>query len=299
MKLPNSELAIKEKLAEFDQWITPSIQEIQDTDKYKDELKKVATLISSLGEATNEFSSIENCNPDQIASTCIDLIESNIAEDILNVDEQVAYAVAIIDSLASLLFMETGKSDNNLKCQFPVYLAQNDENHDFPQKTSSKNKVTFKSKSLGRTIKSAKLAKVVAEALVYSNLEDELRHLEDKAKWLLGKYVESILKDSESVKQFWALGSSYFALKALEQNFENSLLAPIIIFKIKGSASASGGHIPEDILRGKMERWGMERGVDFNLNDVILEETTSSDASKTRAYDFVLPFSAAGINTGV
>lgn len=294
MKLPVSELAIEDKLAEFDQWVTPSIQEIQDTEKYKSELEKVDALISSLGESTGYFSDIDHCGPDQIASTCINLIKDNISNRGMNASEMIIHSTDIIESLASLLFMVTGKSDNNLKCQFPVYLAQNYPNHSFPLKTGSKGKVKFTKKSLGRVVKSDKLAKVVSDALVYSVIGCEQEHLISEAKWLLGKYVESILKDSESVRQFWALGRSYFSLKELDQGFERSLLAPIVIFKVRGSVSASGGHIPEDILRGIMERWGMEKGIDFNLDDVILKDTTSDDVSKTRAYDFVLPFQTPG-----
>jgi hypothetical protein len=118
--------------------------------------------------------------------------------------------------------------------------------------------------------------------------------LENEAKWLLGQYVASILKDEQSVKQFWALGLSYFNLRQLEQDFEQSLLAPIVIFKVRGSVSASGGHIPERKLRDMMECWGLERGIDFNIDDVILGDADTAELSKTRAYDFVLPYKTDG-----
>lgn len=294
MKLPNASLTLEQQLEEFDNWITPSIQEIQDTDKYQDELKKVNLLIKSLGEATNNFSDIDHCNPVRIASTCVDLIERAIAINGYGIEEGVLFSVDLIESLASLLFMVTGKSDNNLKCQFPVCLLQNFGAYDFPHRSSSKGVPKFSPKSLGRVIKSDKLAKVVSEALVYANSYEELRYLEGEAKWLLGQYVASILKDEQSVKQFWALGLSYFNLKQLEQDFEQSLLAPIVIFKVRGSVSASGGHIPERKLRDMMECWGLERGVDFNLDDVILGDADKTELSKTRAYDFVLPYRTVG-----
>jgi len=53
---------LQEQLAEFDLWITPSLQEIQDTEKYSEELKKVDGLISKLGEATNNFASVDSCS---------------------------------------------------------------------------------------------------------------------------------------------------------------------------------------------------------------------------------------------
>lgn len=293
MKLPILKINLFEQLAEFDLWITPSLQEIQDTDKYAQELAKVDTLISKLGDATNNFASVESCSPKAIAATCVKLIEQ-VIERSSTEQEKIASAVDIVESLCALLFMVTGKSDNNLKCQFPVFLAQTEKRADFPQRKGRNGR--FQQAPLGRTIKSNKLAKVIADALVcYTNHED-LKYLEDEAQWLLGKYITAILKDEDSIRQFWALGKSYYTLLAESPGSEKALLAPIIIFKVRGSVSASGGHIPEDLLRTMMLSWGMERGTDFNLEDVILEypQNDIRNNSKTRAYDFVLPYRTEG-----
>jgi len=125
---------------------------------------------------------------------------------------------------------------------------------------------------------------------------DGLANLEEEAQGLLGNYIAAILKDEASSQQFWALGKSYYSLRGENPGSEAALLAPIVIFKVRGSVSASGGHIPEDILRKMMLSWGMERGVDFNVDDVIIEyaKKVGNTNTKTRAYDFVLPYKTPG-----
>jgi hypothetical protein len=287
MKLPLVPLNLQEQLAEFDLWITPSIREIQDSEKFRSELAKVDSLIKNLGSATENFASIESCSPEAIASTCVEFIEQS-CRDLNSYLDKLTLSADILESLCSLLFMVTGKSDNNLKCQFPVYLLQSGGRLDFPHRIG--NSANFQNKPIGRTVKSDKLSKLVADALLGYDSTPELRHLENDARWLLGKYVAAILKDESSIQQFWALGKSYFTLLELNPGTEKALLAPIVIFKVRGSVSASGGHIPEDILRDMMDRWGLVRGVDFNIEDVIIQYQDETDISKTRAYDFVLPY---------
>jgi hypothetical protein len=290
MKLPRIDVSVSEWMAEFDLWITPSLQEIQDTDKYRQELDRVDCLIRKLGDATENFASINSCSPQAIATTCVELMEYVIAEE-KNEQDRISAAIEIIESLCSLLFMVTGKTDNNLKCQFPVFLAQTEGSPSFPQRRGKNGE--FQNISLGRTIKSDKLSKVIADALVHYSSNQGSKFLEEAAQWLLGKYISAILKDEDSIRQFWALGKSYFTLLAEGAGYEKALLAPIIIFKIRGSVSASGGHIPEDLLRKMMIEWGLEKGVDFNLDDVILDYPNNNN-SKTRAYDFVLPYRTEG-----
>ena len=52
-------------------------------------------------------------------------------------------------------------------------------------------------------------------------------------------------------------------------------MAPIVIFKVRGSVVASGGHEPERILRELMTHWGMREGIDFNTADVVVLEAGS------------------------
>ena len=222
MKLPEVNLTLKEQLQEFDVWLTPSLQEIQDTDKYKDELDRVCSIISALGPATNNFDDAKHFHPEVIAETCINVIEEKI-ESIQEVKAKIALAVEFLESLASLLFLVTGKSDNNLKCQYPVFLFQQLNRSTFPQKTSQKGQIAFVNKDLGRTLKSDRVAKLISEALVWGMGNKALGDLESEAKWLLGSYVSAILKDKTSVIQFWALGHSYFQLLNKNEAWANLL----------------------------------------------------------------------------
>ena len=290
MKLPFWENSIEQQLKEFDVWITPSIQEIQDTKKFEQELEKVDSLIRSIGLATQNFLSKDYCTPESISRTCIDLIEEKISFS-ESVEEQLELTKGVLEALIALLFMVTGKTDNNLKCQFPVHLGQNDGRYYFPQKKLRKGIIEFENRPLGRTIKLENLSQVIANAIVYGSVDDGLSHLVEKAKWLLDQYLSILLKDDQSIKQFWALGNSYYNLLEVNPGSEKSLLAPIVIFKIRGSVSASGGHIPENMLRSMMEQWGLERGIDFNADDVTLPPSSGDSISaKTRAYDFILPY---------
>ena len=295
MKIPESQLTIEQKLREFDVWITPSLQEIQDTTKFTEELTMVDTIISALGPITNSFEKIEHCRPDTIAKTCISLIENEMS-GISSISEKITASVTLIDSLISLLFMVTGKTDNNLKCQFPVFLSQEVQRDRFPVKKSKKGEVHFLETSLGRTIKSDKISKLLSDTLVWSQIDEKYNYLEEHSIWLLTSYISAILKDETSIIQFWALGKSYFHLKENHPGKEKSLLSPSIIFKIRGSVSASGGHIPEDLLREMMTSWGLESGIDFNTADVIVDlgDSNNNEPTKTRAYDFVLPYLTEG-----
>lgn len=109
---------------------------------------------------------------------------------------------------------------------------------------------------------------------------------------------------------------------------ERDLLTPLVVFQVRGSVAASGGHDPEELLRTRLAEWGLQAGVDYNTSDVVLTEVlkllgsttvvekieaepadeeakeregvevTQEDQEtvkiKTRAYDFILPFKVNG-----
>ena len=54
MKLPIPALTLAEQLAEFDVWITPSLGEIKDTDKFRQQLDGVVRVFEILDEATHD-----------------------------------------------------------------------------------------------------------------------------------------------------------------------------------------------------------------------------------------------------
>jgi hypothetical protein len=320
LKLVSVELSLEEKLSEFESWITASIQQVSETETYRSELEKISLILDSLGAATKGFQRVEDCNSERMAVYCIAEVERIIAE-FGTIESSLKAAVDLLDSLISMLFLVTGKSDNNMKCQFPVYLMQSENRTIFPMvKRRGNGVVNFEFEELGRVVKQEKVSKLIAEALVLRSSYSGKIDLESEAVWLLKGYINSILVGEGSVEQLWALGFSYFSLKEKNPGLEGKLLAPIVVFKVRGSVAAQSGHLPERVLRRCMSIWGLKSGVDFNTDDVVisgsglgrddlaeaaaeLEEDNSAnrivddlsaDPTKTRAYDFVLPYRTPG-----
>jgi len=277
MKLPQVVLDLIGALAEFDVWITPTLGEIKDTPRFREELESVAHVFDTMGEATEEFVDIRHCRPEAIADTFIDFIS----------DDEVSEAQGRLQSLASVLFLVTGKSDNNAKCQLPIFLRQRAGWKSMP--TSKRGKLT--QIEIPRVLKAEQYMTFVAG----------LGQHHDAQKRLLEQFVSFVLSDESYISQLWSIGRSYCTLKAFGK--ERDLLSPLVVFQVRGSVSASGGHDPEMLLRARLEEWGLLRDVDFNSTDVVLsslgvggssEATPDGARFKSRAYDFVIPFKTPG-----
>lgn len=273
MKLPIPARDLQRDLKEFDIWITPSLGEITDTDKFREELARVTRIFEELGKATGNFQDERHCAPDAIAKTF-----AQLANGLAEVER-----AELFKSLASTLYLVTGKSDNNSKCQFPLFLRDVARWSTLPSVTRRRGRAVIKQSPLPRTIKSDDFMDLVA---AIENSADESR--------LLEQFVSFLLMGEDAVRQFWSLGFSYYALKQFGRGYERNLLSPIVIFKVRGSVSASGGHKPEAILRGYLESWGLIPDHDFNLADVIVDGVGQGRDEKTRAYDFVLPYRTHG-----
>lgn len=273
MKLPIPARDLQRDLKEFDIWITPSLGEITDTDKFREELARVTRIFEELGQATGNFQDERHCAPDAIAQTF-----AQLANGCAEVER-----AELFKSLASTLYLVTGKSDNNFKCQFPLFLRDVARWGTLPSVTFPRGRTVIEQRPLPRTIKSDDFMDLVA---AIENSADESR--------LLEQFVSFLLMGEDAVRQFWSLGFSYYALKQFGRGYERNLLSPIVIFKVRGSVSASGGHKPEAILRGYLESWGLIPDHDFNLADVIVDGVGQGRDEKTRAYDFVLPYRTPG-----
>jgi hypothetical protein len=273
MKLPIPNRDLSRDLKEFDIWITPSLGEITETDKFKEELARVTLIFEELGQATGYFQDERHCEPSAIAQTFSKIANGQGKEK----------RAELFKSLASTLYLVTGKSDNNSKCQFPLFLRDVARWNTLPSVTSRRGGTIIEQRPLPRTIKSDDFMNLVA---AIESSSDESR--------LLEQFVSFLLMGENAVRQFWSLGFSYYALKNFERGYERNLLSPIVIFKVRGSVSASGGHKPEAILRGYLENWGLIPGEDFNLADVIVDGNGQDRDKKTRAYDFVLPYLTPG-----
>ncbi len=286
MKLPPApKLDIAQQIEEFDIWITPSLGEIRDSDRFEAELDRIAELFDALAERTRCFGRRGVCTAAAVAEAVFELAG----------DKSPADAFAVLHSAAALLFLATGKSDNNAKCQFPLHLRDVAHRSVLPALRKVRGKPTLTSQKLPRTLKADKYMLLAASLADYP--EEQLRLLRDFASF--------VLSDDRYVSQLWSIGHSYVMLKPMGKS--RDLLTPLVMFQVRGSVTASGGHAPEQLLRQRFDEWGMVPGVDFNLRDVVIDKEIheqdgrsdpraplpldeSDRQSKTRAYDFVLPY---------
>lgn len=287
MKLPVETLDLNSWLAEFDVWITPSLGEIQDTERFQQEMKTIVDVFEGIGAATNNFAKLEDCRPAAIAETFATITAG----------KPEAEATAKFQALAATLFLVTGKSDNNTKCQFPLYLRDVARWQKLPRMKRTRKSATIVYQDIPR----------VLAAKTYMEIVASLGSEPAQQRRLLQQFINFVLKDESCIAQLWAIGHSYFTLKIIQK--ERDLLTPLVVFQVRGSVSASGGHNPEERLRQRLAEWGLEREFDYNIKDVVLQpeqktglsveaveavEERQAARTKTRAYDFVIPFQTPG-----
>jgi len=268
MRLKQCKQKIEEKFQEFDLWITPSLFEIKDTDKYLSELKNTKELLEVIGKKNKKFKSISTFELDNVVNAILEYANSKNREE----------SIKAFNSSVSLLFLVTGKSDNNVKCQFPLYLRDISKRRTLPTIRKKKSVIGISQSIIPREIKSIRVATLLAD----------LKGFKSEQVSLFREYVSFILDQEPYVNSLWSIGKSYFSFKA--KGIQDDFLMPLVIFKVRGSVSASGGHNPEEILRTLMHEWGMIPDIDFNLSDIVIGKEKTAKKEKTRAYDFVLPF---------
>lgn len=249
---------------EFDLWITPTLVEIKDTDKYRNELANTQLLLELIGNETNEFAALNQLDAAKIVDAVLKAANPKPEQE----------RTSIIDNTASLLFLVTGKSDNNAKCQFPLFLRDVSHWEQLPYMQGR----TLVRRAIPRVLTSDKLSAQIAKLKPETAIQRQF----------FSEYVKFILDSPEYIKSLWAIGNSYYRMKVM--GLHEEFLMPLVVFKVRGSVSASGGHDPENLLRDIMTSWGMIAGVDFNTNDVIVGRETTTLKTKTRAFDFVLPY---------
>jgi hypothetical protein len=263
-------------LAEFDVWITPSLSDIRDSAMFTATLSNTASILEIIGRATDQFT--KPVEAATVTKIFIDAMKKQTAET----------ASSNLLALAAVLYLVTGKSDNNVKCQLPVYLKNELGWSQFPSASRRGASVKLSAGPIPRVLK----------AETYMEVVSLLRNPEQK-ELLLSEFIGFILRGEASLAQLTSLGRAYFALKeSAEPDSALHLLAPLVLFQVRGSVTASGGHEPEELLRDRLEEWGLERDVDFNSSDVLerqAQRTKSRDKdAKKRAYDFIIPYKTPG-----
>lgn len=269
MRLRQYDETLDEKMSEFDIWVTPSLGEIQDMPQFKINLDNMKCGFDYMANITNNFESVSSCSSSALARNTIQIIAEKT-----NDEKQ-----ATLNLICNVLLLVTGKTDNNLKCQFPLLLRNTYGISEYPQRNSSGRWIT---KPLPRTLQFDAVTKIFIQADGKADFQETF----------LESYFHLIISDENYAKQLWSLGSAYYSQK--QTGNEDALLSPIIVFQSRGSITATQGHIPECILRSYMTDWGLEAGTDYNTQDVeigqLLGDIIANPQLKKRKYDFIIPY---------
>ena len=267
MRLKQHRYSEEEKLSEFDKWITPSLGDIKDSIEFKNIVAGLEEGFRSLSVYTGGFTSVESCSA------------YHIAEIIITKIPNVKNCEIHLTNLFNAILLATGKTDNNLKCQYPIFLHRLINGDEIA------------------AVKKGKLTKIKIPRDF--NMEKVIKHFSaltaypDLLAPLMKSYLYLLLGDENEdyVKQLYSLGKSFQILEKEGQSY--NLLSTIAIFQSRGSITAKTGHLPEKILREYMVDWGMKDGYDFNLDDIDVYEflgLTKKKNEKSRKYDFIVPY---------
>lgn len=302
MLLQQENLNTEAQISEFDQWLTPKLERVKDSEKFNSELNSLCECIQAISEYLDDFSDPELCSVDGLCAAVITASDSLITGQSFVDDEQ--RVTNFYMAFFNLLFLTSGATDNNLKNHFLIKLKHDDLKPVIPRRRILKNgDVRFKFFSIPSPTKFDFMAKSLASCFVgshqrYQNLVkvEPFSDLSVVLKVLLKEYTSLILEDEEETIQLWAICRSYNSLNQAypQGTLGKYLLNSCTIFKVRGSVSASGGHITEDLLRRKLLKIGLHPDSDFNKTDVIIGEEEVIEGGerkkKTRAYDFILPY---------
>ncbi|WP_421299764.1 hypothetical protein [Aeromonas veronii] len=301
MRLHTENLETSEQLEEFDQWLTAKLERIKDSEKFNTEIKSLCECIQSISGYLDNFSDYAECSVENLCDAVINASDSYLVGDSFLNDEK--RITGFYEAFFNLLFLTSGATDNNLKNHFLIKLKDAGITPKIPKKSGSKKNYVYRLSDIPPVTKSDFIARSLASCFVgshekyHENVKTEpFFNLKYILVDLLREYVGLILEDHDETIQFWAICHSYIELNKLSSDLSlgKYLLNSCTIFKVRGSASASGGHITEDILRRKLEKIGLRPGYDFNLSDVNVDEgefiSGGDKKNKTRAYDFILPY---------
>ncbi len=284
MKLPTATLSTASKLDEFDVWITPSLGDIRETRQYRNTLTAIVRAFDRLCEATGDFASEAELTHVHLADSLVKLFAGKTRDEV----------EGTLNDLASALFLITGKSDNNTKCQFPLFLK-----NDLKRDTLPRGKTTTRKGASTHQVEQVEVPRTL-DTDKYMRWVAGLHHWANHQRELIDVFLQFVLNEDQYLAQLWGLGRSYAMLKPLGRS--QALLGPLIVFQVRGSVAATGGHEPEKVLRRLMEEWGLAERTDFNSADVNLNKELNFSGEvqlrkkkvKTRAYDFALPYKVAG-----
>ena len=293
MKLPSEVKNPNLWLSEFDYWITPSLAEIQSSEKFKVTLGYVEKVFDVLAELTDDFSVISSF--DELISGYLDMVRA------LDMSER----SKSLDSLIITLLLTTAKTDNNIKCQFPLYLRDSLRWDSYPAIQRRRSVETIARRAIPRTLKLESVVKRIVE----------LDNFPNEQKALVTAYTKFLVREERDLEALFQIGKAYIQAKKQGSAYPSAILEPLVTFQVRGSVSASGGHVPEQLLRSMMKQWGLVQDEDYNAGDIVVQaggviveeapddtidedllvedDSNTTGKEKTRAFDFVLPHKVA------
>lgn len=299
MRLNAENLTTQEQLKEFDQWLTAKLDKIKDSDKFNSEITSLCNCISTLAPYLNMFSEPAICTINNLINAVKNASFEMISRTDFTNDENTIGN--FYDSFFNLLFLTSGATDNNLKNHFLIKLHEDGIAAQIPKRSAIKKQILFRLSDIPSTTKSDYISRTLASCYVGTQYPEAVKtepffDLEVYFRIFLEEYTKLILEDEEDLLQFWAICHSFVQLSNSHNglNLGKYLLNSCTIFKVRGSVSASGGHVTETILREKLSKIGLRADIDFNTTDVkIGDDEVIEDGKrkkKTRAYDFVIPY---------
>ena len=266
MKIREYSATLEEKMSEFDMWVTPSLGEIRDAPQFQKNLTELQFGFDYISQFANGFNQLSGCTPKNLATNVLQYINEQPEEN----------ALKILDAVCNVLLLACGKTDNNLKCQYPLMLKNQFGIEKYPQGKSQK------MKPVPRVFSINDVTKVIVG----------LKGKDEYQREFAESYFHLIISDEGYAKQLWSLGNAYVCQK--KKGCERELISSMTIFQSRGSITATQGHIPETILREYMKEWGLKENEDFNTSDVevgeILDGVEVDSKLKKRKYDFIVPF---------
>ena len=202
MRLKQHKYSEEERLSEFDKWITPSLGDIKDSIEFKSIVAGLEDGFRSLSGYTSGFASVESCSAYNVAKVITTKIH-----DIKNCEIH-------LTNIFNAILLATGKTDNNLKCQYPIFLHQLVDSDEIA------------------AVKNGKLTKVKIPRDF--SMEKAIKHFSSLTAYpdllapLMKSYLDLLLSDEDYVKQLYSLGKSFQLLEKERQS--NNLLSSIAIY---------------------------------------------------------------------
>jgi hypothetical protein len=254
------------------EWLTNAGVRLEDSEVFRREAPRLRQGVRLLADIVDPSSG--------------ELAAVKVAEVVLSVDAN--ERAEFFQTLATSCLILTGQSDNALKCQFPVFLTQQDF-------SSARDLLGLKLPTPTNPMLPAIKLERVAQKISGNNVD------ENAARELACTYFECLFERANMRRMCEAITE----IRRMESSRATPLLEVMALSAIRGSATASGGHRPEEQLRDLMMEWGLIRGVDFNSADVAAPELArltraelvddiEKIAAKSRAFDFVLPYRIEG-----